>query len=564
LNLRNLPWFVTGLLVVMALAALPLFANAYYLALGISFFYFTVLATAWAMFSGPTRYISLATVAFFGIGAYTVAIAADHMSYPLVLVVAALVGTVIALIVGLSTLRLSGIYFVIFTFGLAELIRQLVTWYEVNIHGSVGRYIFINVPREAIYWQLLGLTVLVFLVGWLIGRSRLGLALRVIGEDETVAKHAGINTTAAKLILFAVASAFMTVTGAIMAPRWTYIDPTIAFNPMLSFQVVIMALLGGAGSLLGPVLGVIPLVILFDVLSANFPNYFSILLGVVFMIIVYWLPHGVFGFVQTHWPKAFASDAGAAAVAIAPRPAVKRPLLMVGDARKTFGGLVAVDDLSFQVNEGEIVGLIGPNGSGKTTMLNLISGALTPDSGDIRFKGIAIAGKNPFRIARLGIARTFQLVRVLPSMSVTENVTAALSHREHPLWGADAARAAADLLNRVGLAERAGLHADQLTYIDQKRLELARALALEPQLLLLDEWLAGLNPTELGEGIALIRSLQDSGLTIVLVEHVMDAIRSLCGRCIVMNAGKKIADAPPAQALADPEVVRAYLGEADA
>ncbi len=149
-------------------------------------------------------------------------------------------------------------------------------------------------------------------------------------------------------------------------------------------------------------------------------------------------------------------------------------------------------------------------------------------------------------------------------MSVTENVTAALSHREHPLWGADAARAAGDLLNRVGLAERAGLHADQLTYIDQKRLELARALALEPQLLLLDEWLAGLNPTELGEGIALIRSLQDSGLTIVLVEHVMDAIRSLCGRCIVMNAGKKIADAPPAQALADPEVVRAYLGEADA
>ncbi len=156
MNLRNLPWFVTGLLVVMALAALPLFANAYHLALGISFLYFTVLATAWAMFSGPTRYISLATVAFFGIGAYTVAIAADHMSYPLVLVVAALVGTVIALIVGLSTLRLSGIYFVIFTFGLAELIRQLVTWYEVNIHGSVGRYIFIDVPREAIYWQLLG------------------------------------------------------------------------------------------------------------------------------------------------------------------------------------------------------------------------------------------------------------------------------------------------------------------------------------------------------------------------------------------------------------------------
>src|SRR5690606_23756778 len=156
--------------------------------------------------------------------------------------------------------------------------------------------------------------------------------------------------------------------------------------------VVIMALLGGAGSLLGPVLGVIPLVILFDVPSANFPNYFSILLGAAFMIIVHWLPHGVLAYVQKPRPKAFASATAASPVAIAPRVAVKRPLLMVGDARKTFGGLVAVDNLSFQVNEGEIVGLIGPNGSGKTTMLNLISGALTPDSGDIRFKGVAIAG----------------------------------------------------------------------------------------------------------------------------------------------------------------------------
>ena len=141
--------------------------------------------------------------------------------------------------------------------------------------------------------------MLVIAAGWLIGRSRLGLALRVIGEDETVARHAGIDTTRAKLTLFAVSAVFMTFTGAIMAPRWTYIDPAIAFNPMLSFQVVIMALLGGAGALFGPMLGVVPLVLLFDVLSANFPNYFSILLGVVFMVIVYVLPHGVVGVLQS-------------------------------------------------------------------------------------------------------------------------------------------------------------------------------------------------------------------------------------------------------------------------
>ncbi len=563
MTLARLPWFVLGFVLVAFAAAFPLFASGYWLALGISTLYFTVLATAWALFSGPTRYISLATVAFFGIGAYTVAVFGEILPWFAVLAVAAAIGVAIALVVGLSTLRLSGIYFVIFTFGLAELIRQLVTWYEVNIHRSVGRYIFVDVTHNAIYWQLLALVVLVFVAGWLIGRSRLGLALRVIGEDETVARHAGIDTTRAKLALFAVSALFMTVTGAVMAPRWTYIDPAIAFNPMLSFQVVIMALLGGVGSLAGPLLGVVPLVFLFEILSANFPNYFSVLLGLVFILIVYGLPHGVIGFAQQHWPAQL-SFAAAPAAALPVRAAQPRALLTVDRLRRSFGGLVAVDDLGFRVEPGEIVGLIGPNGSGKTTVLNLISGALSPDSGEIRFKGQAIAGLNPFRIARLGIARTFQLVRVLPTMSVAENVTAALAHREFPLWGAEAARAAQALLTRVGLSDKGGFHADQLTYIDQKRLELARALALEPDLLLLDEWLAGLNPTELSEGIALIRSLQDGGLTIVLVEHVMDAIRSLCGRCIVMNAGRKIADGPSAAVLADPEVVRAYLGEADA
>ena len=238
--------------------------------------------------------------------------------------------------------------------------------------------------------------------------------------------------------------------------------------------------------------------------------------------------------------------------------------LSVRGLHKAFGGLVAVRDLSFDVAEGAITGLIGPNGSGKTTVLNLISGALAPDAGQIRFKGRELAGASAFRIARLGVARTFQLVRVLPGMSATENVLAALAHRAHPLWGGEAERAAQALLRRVGLGAMGAVAAEQLTYIDQKRLELARALALDPELLLLDEWLAGLNPTELGEGIALIRSLQDSGLTIILVEHVMDAIRSLADRCVVMNAGRKIADGPPATVLAEREVVRAYLGEADA
>jgi len=376
-----------------------------------------------------------------------------------------------------------------------------------------------------------------------------------------VARHAGIDTTRAKLTMFAIGALFMTLTGAVMAPRWTYIDAAIAFSPLLSFEVVIMALLGGAGSLFGPLLGAVPLVLLFEVLSANFPSYFSILLGIVFIIIVYMLPRGVIGLFPAT-PREVPSVAALPPQA-APIAARGAPLDVQG-LRKAFGGLVAVDDLSFSINRGELIGLIGPNGSGKTTVLNLISGALSPDAGAIRFKGQDLVHRSAHRIARLGVARTFQLVRVLESMPVIDNVMVALAFRNNALTGANAEHAAMTLLARVGLADKAALFAGQLTYIDQKRLELARALALEPDLLLLDEWLAGLNPTELGEGIALIRSLRATGITIILVEHVMDAIRSLCDRCIVMNVGRKIAEGPPSAVLTEKEVVRAYLGGVDA
>ena len=278
------------------LALLPRWlTDEYYLSLLISILMYCVLATAWALFSGPTRYISLATVAFFGLGAYVTAVFGESLPWAAVLAIAAGVGLVTALLVGLSTLRLSGVYFVIFSFGLAELVKQLVTWWEVNITKDLGRYVFVEITQLDIYWQLLALLALVLALRALINRSRLGLALRVIGEDETVATHVGINTTHAKVLLFTVSAVFITVTGAIMAPRWTYIDPSIAFAPAISFQTLIMALLGGAGALFGPILGAVPLVLLFEYLGANFPNHFSILLGLVFIVIVYFIPQGLSG-----------------------------------------------------------------------------------------------------------------------------------------------------------------------------------------------------------------------------------------------------------------------------
>jgi len=240
------------------------------------------------------------------------------------------------------------------------------------------------------------------------------------------------------------------------------------------------------------------------------------------------------------------------------------PLLEVAGLTRRFGGLVAVDDMSLSLQPGEIMGLLGPNGSGKSTVLNLISGALRPDRGSIRLNGNEIGSAAPHHIARLGVARTFQLVRVLPSLNCRENVLAGLAFGRKSSWGHVAEQRADALLARVGLAGRAATATGELTYIDQKRLELARALALDPQLLLLDEWLAGLNPTELQEGIALVHSLRGEGVTILLVEHVMDAIRSLCDRCVVMNAGRKIAEGKPDAVLADAEVIRAYLGDDDA
>ena len=239
----------------------------------------------------------------------------------------------------------------------------------------------------------------------------------------------------------------------------------------------------------------------------------------------------------------------------------KRPILSVNGVTKQFGGLVAVNAMSFDVSNHEMVGVIGPNGSGKTTMMNMISGVFKPTEGQISLKGRSLSEMPAQKIAREGVGRTFQLVRLLPSLNVLENVKAGAVFGHTRRWGREADDFALEMLERVGIDSMQNMHVTALTYIDQKRVELARVLAGEPKVLLLDEWLAGLNPTELATGIELINALRDEGRTIVMVEHVMDAIRSLCDRCVVMASGGKIAEGTPDNVLSDKEVVRAYLGD---
>lgn len=275
-------------------ALLPFYDSGYILSIATTMAMFTVLATSWALFSGPTHYISLATAAFFGLGTFVTGLGFQTLPMWLLPLIAAGIGAVLAAVVGLVTLRLSGVYFVIFTLGLAELVRQLVTWVQ-NRTGQRGMYVLTSITERDIYWQLIGLVALVFLLGWLIGRSRLGFALRIIGNDETVAKHSGIDTAMAKIVLFMISGAVAAVVGALLAPRYIYIEPSTAFAPILSFQVVIMALLGGTGRLWGPLAGVIPFTILWEFISRHAPNQTLLLLGVAFLLIVYVLPGGFVG-----------------------------------------------------------------------------------------------------------------------------------------------------------------------------------------------------------------------------------------------------------------------------
>jgi len=306
MTVKTVCYFVICAVGLAVLAVLPFLLSSYGTGLLIGLAGYVTLATAWALFSGPTRYVSLATVAFFGIGAYTVAVLSETLPYPMVLLVAAAIGFLVALVVGASTLRLAGVYFVIFTFGLAELIRQLVTWYEVNVTETLGRYIFLPFESEHIYWQLLALGSVTLFISWWIRRSRIGLALQAIGDDEVVAKHAGINVSRVKLMLFALSATIITLVGAIQAPRWTYVEPSIVFNPTISFLTLIMALLGGATRLWGPMLGAVPLFLLFEWLSVYFPDHYSIILGALFILIVFVLPQGVLAKIESLRTRFFA------------------------------------------------------------------------------------------------------------------------------------------------------------------------------------------------------------------------------------------------------------------
>jgi len=295
--------FLLGLLclILILLATSPHYIPPYTVILLTSIFMYIIITVSWAIFSGPTRYISLASAAFFGVGVYASAILGFVLPLPAVIVIGGLVSFCLALFIGLLTLRLRGMYFIIFTFGISELIKHFILWWEANMTGTVGRWVVV-VDHTTVYYVMLVIFVILMLTAYLIRRSKFGLALQSIGANEEAAAHTGINVTLVKVITFAISASFMGAVGAIMATRWTYIDPRIAFNPLLSFMPVLMAIFGGVGQLYGPILGAAIFTYLEEFLITEFPYYYMLLFGLVLVAVILFLPNGLVGLIEK-WRK---------------------------------------------------------------------------------------------------------------------------------------------------------------------------------------------------------------------------------------------------------------------
>ena len=285
------------LTILLLLIALPYGRPGYTVVLVYTILMYIILTMSWVIFSAPTGYISLAPAAFFGIGIYTSAVLGTALPLPVVICIGGLASTCLALLVGALTLRLRGIYFTIFTLGLVELMKQFVLWYELKLTGTRGRFL-ISVDNNIIYYVMLAILVTLLLTIYLIRRSKYGLALQSIGQDEDAAAHIGINVTLLKVITFAISAVFMGAAGAIWAIRLTYIDPYIAFDSINSFMPVLMAIFGGMGQLYGPILGAAVFSYLREVLITRFPYYYMLLIGIILVVSVLYLPNGLVGLVQ--------------------------------------------------------------------------------------------------------------------------------------------------------------------------------------------------------------------------------------------------------------------------
>ena len=414
------------------------------------------------------------------------------------------------------------------------------------------------------------LLVVGVVISLVIENSRFGLALLAIRQNELAAEAAGINAREWKMRSLVVSGMMAAVAGGFYARVLVVVTPDSVFGMLVSAQAVVVTLFGGVASVWGPLIGAAILVPLAETLQAELGTYLPGIQGVVygFAIIAIMLlsPDGLFWTIRDRWfrPKAAAPAPVPDLMPVSPpaRRAIAQagaPLLNVENLSRSFGGLKAVSEVSFSVAEGEILGIIGPNGAGKTTLFNVLNGVLSADEGSAQLAGQPMLGRKTFEVCRMGVGRTFQVVRSFPRLPVLDNVIvgaygAGLSDR-------DAIASAARALHQVGLHEQSGVAAGQLTNKQLRLMELARALAGSPRLLLLDETLAGLGREECDSVLKVLARLREEGMTICIIEHTMHAMMRLADRFVVLDHGRVLATGLPRTVVEDTSVIEAYLGK---
>ncbi len=530
---------------------------------------FAVLAYAWNIISGMTGYISFGQIGFFGIGAYVAAICQNQLNadWYLAALAAGLVAFVIAIPLGFIMLRLQGIFFALGMLGLAR-IGQLIASSNSFLGASQGEPIpSVGTPQETSLVMLFIAVAVVLLTWWLL-HSRLGLCLMAIRDDEMATKASAINTTFYKTMAFCLSAFLASLAGSLYAWNIGFIDPGSAFNSTFELQTILMVLIGGIGTLWGPLIGAIIVSLIGQALWAQFPQEQQIIMGVLTLVAVVWMPGGIVSLLNKRgWlrrtPVWAAFRQSHETTAPEPAPAGEAQpgsaiVLRCNGLTKKFGGLAALSNCAIQVEAGKVVAVIGPNGAGKTTLFNLITGFDRPSQGSVHFLQQNITRHAPHRIARAGVVRTFQTSRPFPSLTAWETLLLAAQAR-HPSRKQAAAEAAA-MLDKLSLSEQWSYSPEHLPPGQQRLLEIGRALILQPRVLLLDEAMAGMTPDEIAQVHMLLRDAIERGCAVIAIEHVLPAITTIANHIYVLDFGVTIADGDPQEVLRNPAVIDAYLG----
>ena len=558
--------------------------NSYYQLIMTLVLVWAIFGLSWNLLSGYTGLISFGHAAFFGIGAYTTALGQIYfdLSPWLSIPIAAVLGGVAGLLVGFPTFRLQGHYFALAMLAYPLAILYVFEWLgfqEVTLpikRDNPIAYMQFSDPRV---YTLLALVMLIgtILLTRAVERSRFGMALLAIKQNQAAAEAAGINTLAWKLRAISLSGAIAGAIGAFYAVVLLVVTPQSVFGMLVSAQALTVAMFGGVGTVWGPVIGSVILIPLAETLNAEagtrFPGIQGVIFGIAIVCVILLAPEGLFWKVRDIWRRRQLSQPSSepqqapvsATVTQLPvpvrrdRPEAEDTILEVRNLSRSFGGLKAVQNVSFKLQRNEILGIIGPNGAGKTTLFNLLNGFLRPDGGEVLLEGRDVFARKPHELCEAGVARTFQIMRPFQRMSISDNVVVGAYVRAKT--DTEARALATDAIARVGLSPIADRIAGELSTKELRLMELARALAGQPKILLLDETLAGLGHDEADEVVAVIQRLARDNITIAIIEHTMQAMVRLVDNFLVLDHGAVLLEGKPETVTRDTRVIEAYLGK---